>query len=112
MSSEYISYGDEDWFTLLGSNRPPRPWLDRAACFGLDPKLWYPNTSGPKAGDAGKQICRSCPVRLECLQYALDTEDEYGTHGGVGELNRRDWFREGLSAKEMIRLQDSLDGVG
>lgn len=104
-----------DWFTSLLSNRPRRPWVKKAACVGLNPDIFYPTRTGerigPRADWAAKNICRGCEVRLECLQYAISTEDGYGVHGGTGESHRRRWMREGISAKKMIRLQDEMDQV-
>lgn len=36
-----------------------------------------------------KRICGNCPVRLDCLQYALDTEERFGVWGGSDEVTRR-----------------------
>jgi WhiB family redox-sensing transcriptional regulator len=115
--TEFISLhtGGDDWFTSLLSNRPPRPWVRKASCVGLDPEIFYPTRTGerigPRADWMAKNICRGCEVRLECLQYAIDAEDEYGVHGGTGESHRRRWMRDGISAEEMIRLQDEMDKV-
>jgi WhiB family redox-sensing transcriptional regulator len=38
---------------------------------------------------AAKEICGSCPVNEECLQYALETNQEAGVWGGYAEDERR-----------------------
>ena len=66
----------------------------------------------PRADDEAKALCRTCPVRLTCLEYALETGEEWGVWGGTGESHRRRWMREGvLSAAEMIELQDLMDSA-
>ncbi|MGV9881362.1 WhiB family transcriptional regulator [Streptomyces sp. NPDC003006] len=72
-------------------------WLHRAACADEDPDLFFPvGTTGPAIRDldAAKQICARCPVRGECLAWALSTGQASGVWGGTCEeeraaLNRR-----------------------
>ena len=35
-----------------------------------------------------KAVCASCPVRLECLNYAVARPEKYGTWGGLNEDER------------------------
>ena len=35
-----------------------------------------------------KQICMGCPVRTECLDYAVSRPEKYGTWGGLNEDER------------------------
>jgi hypothetical protein len=36
-----------------------------------------------------KRICASCPERLPCLQWAIDTDQAFGVWGGMTERERR-----------------------
>lgn len=36
-----------------------------------------------------KQICGRCPVRLQCLEYAMIAEDEQGIWSGTTQHERR-----------------------
>ena len=36
-----------------------------------------------------KKTCLGCPVRHECLQYALDHDERFGIWGGLSERERR-----------------------
>jgi len=36
-----------------------------------------------------KAICAECPVRAECLDYALDIREPHGIWGGLTEAERR-----------------------
>lgn len=66
-------------------------WKQRGACRELDPELWYPERAGGTQGDtrAAKQTCGWCPVRLECLVYALERREPYGIWGGMTTPERR-----------------------
>ena len=67
-------------------------WREQAACRHEDPDLFFPiGTSGPALMQAeqAKAICRRCPVREPCLEFALDTGQTLGVWGGTGETERR-----------------------
>jgi WhiB family redox-sensing transcriptional regulator len=66
---------------------PELDWQIDGLCAQADPDAWYPE-KGMSAGPA-KQICRSCPVRQECLEYALATDERWGVWGGLSERERR-----------------------
>jgi WhiB family redox-sensing transcriptional regulator len=36
-----------------------------------------------------KSICALCPVRIECLEYAVRIREPHGIWGGLNELERR-----------------------
>lgn len=66
---------------------PPDYWQDRAACFGVDPDLFFP-VSEEEAGPA-LTFCNTCRIREECLAWALKNGERYGVWGGLTEQQRR-----------------------
>lgn len=69
----------------------PEPWMDEAVCTSvLDDALFYPEKGG--TARIAKTICQACPVKVECLTYALEHHEEHGVWGG-------------LSANERVRLR-------
>ncbi|MFD3546738.1 WhiB family transcriptional regulator [Streptomyces sp. NPDC058655] len=67
-------------------------WRHEAACRQEDPELFFPiGTSGPALVQAeqAKAVCRRCPVMAECLQWALDGNQDMGICGGMTEDERR-----------------------
>ena len=67
-------------------------WRDRAACRGSDPELFFPiGNAGPAVLQIGqaKQVCAKCPVRMPCLDWALNSGQEAGVWGGTSEDERR-----------------------
>jgi WhiB family transcriptional regulator, redox-sensing transcriptional regulator len=72
---------------LLPTLPAPEPWMYDGLCAQVDPDLWYPDKGG-STGDA-KRICAGCPVKFECLEYALDHAERHGVWGGLSERQRR-----------------------
>jgi hypothetical protein len=60
-------------------------WMDRAACAG-SPVDFYPDERSNPA--PALEICRSCPVTRECLDYAREHKQE-GIWGGFTENQRK-----------------------
>jgi WhiB family redox-sensing transcriptional regulator len=67
-------------------------WIERASCLDQDPELFFPvGTTGAAVVQAerAKVVCAACPVRGECLHWALDTCQDAGVWGGLDEEERR-----------------------
>ncbi|MEE1752094.1 WhiB family transcriptional regulator [Streptomyces sp. SP18CS02] len=67
-------------------------WREAAACRTEDPDLFFPiGTGGPALlqAEEAKAVCRRCPVREQCLQWALENNQDIGVWGGLGENERR-----------------------
>lgn len=63
-------------------------WQDFALCAQTGPELFFPEKGTPAA--PAKAICRACPVREDCLRYALaGPVAEWGIWGGFTERARR-----------------------
>ena len=78
---------------LPGPNADLWDWQLEAACRGLDSDVFFhPDRERGEARAqreaAAKAICGSCPVRLECLEHALDVREPYGVWGGLAEHER------------------------
>jgi WhiB family redox-sensing transcriptional regulator len=69
-------------------------WRDRAECLTEDPELFFPvgvrnNGSGYEQQERAKKVCGRCAVREACLSFALETNQNDGVWGGLGENERR-----------------------
>ena len=62
-------------------------WQAEALCAQTDPEAFFPEKGG-STRDA-KRVCVVCPVREECLQYAMDNDERFGIWGGLSERERR-----------------------
>lgn len=49
-------------------------------CHVLDPETWFAET--PEGLEHAKSLCRGCPLRLMCLQGALERREPWGVWGG------------------------------
>jgi WhiB family redox-sensing transcriptional regulator len=65
----------------------PPDWMGEAACANVDPEIFMPNPGGSPR--AALEICNGhgkdmpvCPVREECLMYALMRHEPLGIWGG------------------------------
>jgi WhiB family redox-sensing transcriptional regulator len=74
--------------------RPGLSWQDRGACKGTDPEAFFPVKGGSTA--EAKAVCAACPVRAECLEYALVRGERFGVWGGTSEMERRGMRRARL----------------
>ena len=75
-------------------------WQFRAACRGEEAALFFaPGYFERKEEkDArevkAKEICARCPVRADCLEYAVRIKEPHGVWGGLNESERRALIRE------------------
>lgn len=107
------AYADRiDWHEVIGLARlstaalpphrplPPRQeegpvttganWRNDAACLHADPDMFFPiGTTGPALDqiDEAKRICQACPVKKQCLAWALNLGAASGIWGGITETN-------------------------
>lgn len=64
-----------------------RPWAAYASCRSADPEIFF-SAADDSVAEAIR-ICRGCPVRQECLEWAILTHARYGVWGGMTERQRR-----------------------
>lgn len=62
-------------------------WMVEALCAQTDPEIFFPDRGGSTR--SAKKVCARCPVRDECLEYALEHGERHGIWGGKSERERR-----------------------
>src|ERR1035438_3986155 len=77
-------------------------WQDQALCAQTDPEAFFPEKGGSTR--EAKRVCRSCEVRAECLEYALENDERFGIWGGLSERERR-------KVKRQVILRPYWSGV-
>ncbi|MEU6245699.1 WhiB family transcriptional regulator [Streptomyces sp. NPDC047024] len=70
-------------------------WQSRGVCHGMDPEdadaTFFPLPRDHEAIADAKELCGPCPVRRDCLNYALENDLKEGTWGGLTQAERRPW---------------------
>jgi WhiB family transcriptional regulator, redox-sensing transcriptional regulator len=85
---------------MVDVSRLPAPvsetwdWQRRGACRGANSEMFFhPRAERGQAREQrierAKQICRTCPVIVECRHHALTVYEPYGIWGGRDEGERR-----------------------
>ncbi|HEV2931964.1 MAG TPA: WhiB family transcriptional regulator [Streptosporangiaceae bacterium] len=67
-------------------------WRSSAACLSADPDLFFPiSSTGPAERQIAraKVICAGCPVRIQCLDFALTHDQTHGIWGGTTAEDRQ-----------------------
>lgn len=67
-------------------------WMERAACRGRPTSLFFSEDESDVR--EAQRICAFCPVRRECLDYAIVNHIPDGVWGGLDERERRRWARQ------------------
>jgi WhiB family redox-sensing transcriptional regulator len=81
-------------------------WRTLGACRDSDPNLFFPiGTTGTGATQIRQAvaICSACSIQEECLQYALETNQEAGIWGGHPEDDRRRLRKRWLAERRKRR---------
>jgi WhiB family redox-sensing transcriptional regulator len=82
-----VAQGLDEAGSVPSATSDDTTWMLRGKCRGMSPSVFFP-TDG--AGfEAARQICLECPVRAECLEYALVNRIDQGAWGGTSERERR-----------------------
>jgi WhiB family redox-sensing transcriptional regulator len=75
-----------DDHTPLPDHHTP-PWMQQALCREAAAGEFFP--SDGVGVDRARRICSECPVKSECLEYALTYRIDHGVWGGCSERERR-----------------------
>lgn len=62
-------------------------WQRDALCNQTDPEAFFPDYE--RDGRMAKEVCKECPVKQDCFDYAVSNKEEFGIWGGVDFTVRR-----------------------
>ncbi len=63
-------------------------WWLRGACRGMDVDIFFPVSKNDVDTPMALMTCRGCPVRQECLEYALTIPSLDGIWAGTSDRDR------------------------
>lgn len=58
-------------------------WHQHAACRGMNPNLFFPGRGEPITN--ARHVCNGCPVKQQCLDFAITNGETIGIFGGTSE---------------------------
>lgn len=89
-------------------------WEDQALCVGRL-ELFFPDTDedGNEIGptDEAREICAGCPVKSDCLDYAIKNRVEYGIAGGMNHRERESLRMFTYRHTKRTGFEDAVDEV-
>lgn len=63
-------------------------WMESGVCHTVKVNM-FPHDKDEVGKGRAKSVCRPCPVKQPCLDYALAHNEDAGVWGGVSERERR-----------------------
>jgi WhiB family redox-sensing transcriptional regulator len=91
-------------------------WYDQANCRTAPKTVFYPKgKSGPRKLSAQADheqrhaiatYCNPCPVKAECLAYAMDRPEVFGVWGGTTPQERLQDRRDARYSRHLHHLQE------
>lgn len=76
---------------LLGIDAQAIEWMRDGLCAQTDPDAFHPEPG--ESLRPAKSVCLVCPVRTECLAYALEHHEQHGVWGGTSARQRQAMLR-------------------
>ncbi len=79
----------------MSAQRIEDAWQVKAACRGPQAAVFFPPPQFERKEEKlererrAKEICRTCGVRDDCLEYAVSIKEPHGIWGGLNEVERK-----------------------
>jgi WhiB family redox-sensing transcriptional regulator len=80
---------------MININNYPAMFSATGDCTNYDPEWWFPEEkpgrvswSRTYAANTARNICKECPIRKECLDYAVQFHGITGIWGGTDRHER------------------------
>ncbi|MFN8038527.1 MAG: WhiB family transcriptional regulator [Acidimicrobiales bacterium] len=79
----------------MSAQRSEDAWQVKAACRGPQASVFFPPPQFERKDEKleregrAKEICLTCAVRKDCLEYAIAIREPHGIWGGLNEVERK-----------------------
>lgn len=74
----------------------PPAFMARGLCGQVDPEVFFPEPG--QSSLYAKRVCAVCPVRRQCLSWAVETGQQWGIWGGMSAREMRALRKERRAA--------------
>jgi WhiB family redox-sensing transcriptional regulator len=95
----FQDYVTAEFISLFQKSQPS--FYKEAGCRDLGFQTFFPGRGKSKQIRYAITICEKCPVRFECLEYAMKENIEYGVWGGSTPEERQDWKTSLVTMEEL-----------
>lgn len=70
---------------------PIPPFFSQGACLNSDPDLFFEDADedADQPNPTVVTICNRCPIQVDCLNWAMETDQRHGSWGGTTPRQRR-----------------------
>ena len=82
-------------------------WRKDALCRDTDPELFFPVGNTGQALlqiSEAKNVCCECQVKAQCLDFAIETNQDCGIWGGTSDEGRRQIRRQMAAERRAARI--------
>jgi WhiB family redox-sensing transcriptional regulator len=79
----------------VSAQRIEESWQIKASCRGPQAAVFFPPPQFERKDEKleresrAKAICAACPVKRDCLDYAVSIREVHGIWGGLNEAERK-----------------------
>ena len=70
-------------------NDEEQEWKKDAACKGVERDVFFPTIGYNQHSKAAIQICKTCPVKRRCCDFAINNNIAFGIWGGLNPNQRQ-----------------------
>lgn len=89
---------------LTTQSSSEKSFYEDALCAQTHPEAFFPQKG--HSSKAAKAMCARCEVITECLQLAIDNDEEFGVWGGLSARERRNLVAGVVDESLLARLAE------
>lgn len=97
-----------DFIRIFDANT--KSWMDQGLCKGYT-NVFFPARGQNQKVSLAKKICERCPVKQQCLDFALDNQEMHGVWGGTSERTRRVMRRNIRNGIKVVAIDQRTKGA-
>lgn len=84
-------------------------WYNYGKCRDFETDLFFPEPGEVAKSKKAISVCKGCPVRAECLTWAMNEHESFGVWGGFSYRSRTKMMR---SFRGDFTIEEARDVIG